>query len=359
MKSFFRKNIDNMDGYTPGEQPKNINLIKLNTNENPYPPSPDVALILREISPESFRLYPNPTADLLRNKIAEIFCLKIENIITGNGSDDILTIILRSFVNEKENIVCFEPTYSLYPVLAQIENSKTKTIKLTDNFEIPDIFFEDEFPKLCSDRNNKVFFIARPNAPTGNSFNINKIKKICSLFRGVVVIDEAYVDFADESCIKLINEFDNVIVTRTLSKSYSLAGIRLGWAMANKNLIAGMMKVKDSYNVNTITQKLAIAAINDQDYLKTNIAKIIKTRKYLTEKLSELGFKTINSQSNFIFTSPPKKNAKDLFDYLRKNNVLVRYFSNGITKNYLRISIGTDHEIQLLIGLCKDFLSLT
>ncbi|HJO95201.1 MAG TPA: histidinol-phosphate transaminase [Victivallales bacterium] len=358
MKSFFRKNIDAMDGYTPGEQPKRNNLIKLNTNENPYPPSPKVAQILKEISCESLRFYPNPTSDPLRHKLSEIFDLKIENIITGNGSDDILTIILRSFVNENENIVCFDPTYSLYPVLAQIENSNTVTISLTENYKISDNFFDRDFSKICSDIHNKVFFISRPNSPTGNSFCIDKIRKICSVFKGIVVVDEAYVDFAEDTCIKLINEFKNVIITRTLSKSYSLAGIRLGWAMADQVLISGMMKVKDSYNVNQITQKLALAAVTDQQYLKTNIIKVITTRKYLTEKLTELGFTTINSQANFIFTSPPEKNAEDLFKYLRKNNVITRYFPSKKTGEYLRISVGTDKEIQLLIELCKSFLSL-
>ncbi|MCP4176929.1 MAG: histidinol-phosphate transaminase [bacterium] len=357
MKSFFRKNIDTMQGYSPGEQPKSNNLIKLNTNENPYPPSPYVAETLKEIYSDTLRFYPNPTSDSLREKIAEIFNLKIENIITGNGSDDILTIILRSFVNENENIVCFEPTYSLYPVLAQIENSNTTKVKLTENFNIPDSFFYDDFSKLCADKNNKVFFIARPNSPTGNSFNINKIRKICSKFNGIVVIDEAYVDFAEDSCITLINEFKNVIISRTLSKSYSLAGIRLGWAMTNQNLILGMMKVKDSYNVNTITQQLALAALNDQSYLKTNILKVINTRKYLVEKLTELGFTTIDSQSNFIFTSPPKQNAEGLFNYLRKNSVIVRYFPGKTIGEYLRISIGTNEEIKLLINLCKNFIS--
>ncbi len=357
--SYFRKNIDNMQGYTPGEQPKIKSLIKLNTNENPYPPSPAVQNILKNINYEKLRLYPDPMADQLRTEIAKLYSYNKENILTGNGSDDILTIAIRSFVNENDKIGCFEPTYSLYPVLAQIQNAETIRIPLKEDsfFSFPKELLDTKSKEFALIKDVKLFFITRPNAPTGTVFDIDSIEHFCSIFTGVVFIDEAYADFAEETCINLVNKYPNVIIGRTLSKSYSLAGIRLGWAIANEKIIDGMIKVKDSYNINYITQQLAIASIQDQTYFKNTVKKIKTTRSFLSESLSNLGFRVIPSQSNFLFASPPKQDGERIFKALRKHNIIVRYFPGKVTGKYLRITIGTKEEIDQLISVCKTLLN--
>jgi histidinol-phosphate aminotransferase len=347
--SFFRNNIDQMSGYMPGEQPERIGgWIKLNTNENPYPPSPKVKEVLNNFSYENLRLYPNPIADELRSIIAEIHNLKPDNVIAGNGSDDILTIAIRCFVGEGEFVACPEPSYSLYPVLTQIQAGKCLKIQLNDDFSLPQNFNQSAAPA-------KLILIPRPNAPTGNAFNLDAMHKLCSEFDGIVLIDEAYADFADDNCIDFVSQYSNVIVSRTLSKSYSLAGIRFGFALASQNLINGMMKVKDSYNVNMLTQKIAAAALNDQKYFLDTLNKIKATRKDFTLKLLSAGFDVLLSKANFVFTSPPKGNADELYSYLKNNGVLVRYFPGALTRNYVRITIGTEHEMKILFDLINEF----
>jgi histidinol-phosphate aminotransferase len=356
---YFRKNIEEMQGYTPGEQPHASSLpIKLNTNENPYPPSPKVAECLKSIDYDKLRLYPNPVADNLRKIIANLYAYSKENIITGNGSDDILTITIRSFVGEKEKIAYFEPTYSLYSVLAKIQNAVTVKIPLNenDNFKFPVQLLDCKSELFSSIKDAKLFFITRPNAPTGTVFDIDLIEKFCSIFEGIVFIDEAYADFAEITCINLAKKYPNVIISRTLSKSYSLAGIRLGWGIANETIINGMMKVKDSYNINFVTQKLAIAALEDQTYFVETISKIKEARESLAKKLTNIGFNVIPSQSNFLFVSPPDGNGKDIFNYLRGRNIIVRYFSGKVTEKYIRITIGTKEQIDNLYQCCKNYI---
>lgn len=347
--SHFRKIIDDMDGYTPGEQPQRVGgWIKLNTNENPYPPSPAVKQLLKEVDPNSLRLYPDPLCHELRRFIADINDLSTENVIIGNGSDDILTITMRSFVSENEFTACPEPSYSLYPVLSQIQGANCRKISLNNDFSLPDNFAKQA-------RGTKLLLIPRPNAPTGTAFIMEKMRSICRDFDGIVLIDEAYADFADDLCTEFIKEFPNVIVSRTLSKSYSLAGIRLGYALASQQIIAGMMKVKDSYNVNALSQKIALAALQDQDYFRKNIKKVCKTRQRLTKTLTETGFKVAPSQGNFIFASPPDGNGEKLYLNLKKKGILVRWFAGKVTKHYIRISIGTDQETDQLLEAIKIF----
>ncbi len=299
-KTYFRENIDRMDGYTPGEQPKDMRYIKLNTNENPYPPSPAVAKALKSFSSERLRLYPAPLACELRKTVADIFRLKPENIIVGNGSDDILTITTRAFVGEKDSLACFDPSYSLYPVLAELQDCNRIKIplKFDGDFSIPANTLEKA-------ETAKLFYIARPNAPTGTLFPIEEIRKICRNFKGIVFVDEAYADFADDNCVGLLSEFANIIIGRTLSKSYALAGLRLGYALASAKIIEGMMKVKDSYNVGTLVQVIATAALKDRKYFNGTKRKICRTREYLADSLRKKGFKVCASQSNFVFAAPP------------------------------------------------------
>ena len=343
--SFFRENIDAMDGYAPGEQPQRIGgWIKLNTNENPYPPSPAVNEVLDSCDPAALRLYPDPVCSELRKTIAELYGYAPENIMLGNGSDDILTIAIRSFVPENGAVASPDPSYSLYPVLASIQGAECIKIPLDADFNLP-----ANFAELAGEAS--LIIIPRPNAPTGGAFELEQMRKICCEFRGVVLIDEAYADFADDNCVSFVKEFPNVLISRTLSKSYSLAGIRLGYVIASEEIINGLMKVKDSYNVNTLTQKIALAALNDQEYLSENITRICEVRRFLSDALKERGFKVIDSQSNFVFAAPPDQNGEKLYRILKEQGILVRYFPGEITGHYVRITVGTKDEIDKLL-LC-------
>ena len=340
-KSYFRPAIDAMDGYTPGEQPKVLDLLKLNTNENPYPPCPEVLDGLERIDGERLRLYPDPTADKFRDALAEIYGFKRENTIAANGSDDMLTIAFRAFTDAQRPVAFLEPTYSLYPVLAGLQGCECIQLELNEDFSLKEGLLEKAAPA-------NLLIITRPNAPTGNSIDKNKMRDICGEFDGVVLIDEAYADFADDNCLDLVHEFPNVIVSRTVSKSYSLAGLRLGFAFAHPDLIAGMMKVKDSYNVDMLTQILGEAAIRNQDYLSETVAKIKISRSQLTAELKKMGFEVVDSQSNFLFASPPDGDGEKLFKALRTQNIIVRYFPGKATGKYVRITIGTEAQLQRL-----------
>jgi len=342
-KSYFRPAIDAMSGYTPGEQPKVMDLLKLNTNENPYPPCPAV---MDGLDAERLRLYPDPTADKLRDAIAEVYGYKRENIIVSNGSDDMLTIAFRAFTDAQKKVAFLDPTYSLYPILADLQGCQCIKIPLNDDFSIKDDLLKNAAPA-------NMLILARPNAPTGNCIAIKDMRKICSEFDGIVLIDEAYADFSVDNCIDFVREFPNVIVSRTVSKSYSLAGLRLGFAIASTEIISGMMKVKDSYNVNMLTQYLAEIAIRDQEYLNETIAKIKASRTKLSSDLKTMGFKVVDSQSNFIFASPPDGDAEKLFKSLREENIIVRYFPGEKTAKYIRITIGTEEQLEKLVSFLK------
>lgn len=345
-KSYFRPAVDAMSGYVPGEQPKIDNLVKINTNENPYPPAPGVFEAIRNFATERLRLYPQPLADIARAAIAELNQVDMNMVIAGNGSDDILNIAIRCFCDTEHPVACFNPSYSLYPVLAQMQEAQVIKIDLKPDFNLPENTLEFA-------GNANLLIITRPNAPTGNAFPISELRRIIGGFDGVVLIDEAYADFADDNCMALVKEYDNLIVSRTMSKSYSLAGIRFGYAVAQPELIAGMMKIKDSYNVDMLTQYIVKAAITDQDYLAKTRSVILKTRVRLAEELVKLGFKYVPSQTNFLFAQPPDLDGKRFFDELRANAILVRYFPGPVTGQYVRISIGTDEEIDKLLEVAK------
>ena len=351
MKSYFRPAIDAIAGYTPGEQPKISNLIKLNTNENPYPPSPAVAEALRTLDVERLRRYPDPTADALRDAIAAHWGVQRENVICGNGSDDLLTMIFRAFTSPERPVAVLDPSYSLYPVLAAMQESPVIRIPLARGS------FELEVDLAEAARGANLAMLTRPNAPTGNAIPRESIEKFCRDFDGVVTIDEAYADFADDDCVEFATKFDNVLVMRTFSKSYSLAGVRLGYAIGAKELIDGLMKLKDSYNLDMMTQTVGLAAFEDQATLQKHVSMIRATRSRLAGELEKLRFRVIPSQTNFLFVSPPDGDAARIFSELRKNAVIVRYFPGEVTGNYLRITVGTDEEtdrlLELLKGICR------
>jgi histidinol-phosphate aminotransferase len=335
-----------MNPYVPGEQPRAAGIVKLNTNENPYPPSPRVADVLEGFDASDLNTYPNPDCAELRQRIAELHGVDVEQVIVGNGSDELLALCTRAFVEDDGAVGAFDLTYSLYPVLADIRAVQFRTVPLGEGFQwlLPD---ETTF---------SLFFLANPNAPTGMGFAIEDVRMLCERVSGVVVIDEAYVDFADGDCLSLVSEFDNVIVTRTLSKAYSLAGLRLGYAIGCRELIAALMTIKDSYNVNRLTQDLALAALSDVEHMRENCERICKTRRRIHAELSDMGFEVFESQANFLWVKPPRVDAQELFEDLRKAAIVVRYFPGEQTGSYLRISVGTDQEMNAFLDAVRDVL---
>ncbi|MCQ2403469.1 MAG: histidinol-phosphate transaminase [Lentisphaeria bacterium] len=344
-KNYARKNIQAIAGYTPGEQLTGRRIIKLNTNENPYPPSPKVGEALRGFSWESLRLYPEPTALPLREAAADLFGIPKEYIICGNGSDDLLTIALRTFVNDGDAFAFPEPSYSLYPVLADLQSAVRRPFELTDDFGLP-----ADIIRQAGDA--KLLILARPNAPTGNSYPMDAIRALCRDFDGVVWIDEAYADFADDNCLALVQEFPNVVVSRTFSKSYSLAGLRMGIAFAAPALVNEMNKLKDSYNTDRLAQALAVAALQDPAHPEANVAKVRASRADVTAKLSAHGCTVLPSQANFLLFRPALRPAREIFQALRERGILVRYFSLPRVDQYIRLTVGTDEEMaEFLLAL--------
>jgi len=341
-----RNAIRKLKPYIPGEQPIG-KVIKLNTNENPYPLPHEFYERLKNIISPTLSLYPDPLFLKVREKLAKLWNVKKENIICGNGSDEILRLIIDLVIEPGNKIGLFEPTYSLYEVLGKIREGKIEKFPL-DKYGNP-----DEKPLLF---NGKLFFIVTPNAPYGNLIDKNWIIKFLKTFKGLVVIDEAYADFSDEeSWINEINNYKNLIVCRTYSKSYSLAGIRFGYAIANENLINELYKIKDSYNLNTFTQYAALYALDYIDEIKENVEKIKKTRNWLLKEFKKLNFSTIPSHSNFIFVR--HKRAREIFLKLKSKNIFVRYFDTPILKDGIRITIGTQEQCEILIKTIKDILN--
>ncbi len=339
--SYFRSNIEKMAGYTPGKQPKDGKYIKLNTNENPYPPSKKVLDAIQKAVNVDLRLYPDPLAVEAKEKVASVLGVKPEQVILGNGSDDILTIIIRSFVGYNDKVVVPYPTYSLYETLIEFQEGELCHVNFNEDFSLSDSIII---------KGAKVTFLSNPNSPSGTLIPPETVSELAGKVDGVLVIDEAYVDFADSNCLELVDRHDNIIVLRTLSKSYSLAGLRLGFGIAQEQLINGMIKVKDSYNVDRLCIAGVIAALDDQESMKENVMKIRSTRTSLTSSLTKLGFFVHPSQSNFLFARSPKGiNTKNLFDELTRRKILVRYFDKPGTDNCLRITIGTDEEINILM----------
>ncbi|EDY84625.1 histidinol-phosphate aminotransferase [Verrucomicrobiia bacterium DG1235] len=336
--------IQKLHGYTPGFQPTGEGWIKINTNESPYPPSPAVAEAVCQAANESLRLYPNAKAIPLREEAAKLHGLKPEQVIFGNGSDDLLNLLVRSFANEK-SVSYLMPSYSLYPVLCGIQDSGTVEVPFDRSMSLP-------FDALA-DLDANILFITSPNAPTGVGFSNEDLSRVIGSFDGIVVVDEAYADFANENAVELLGKFKNLVVTRTFSKSYGLAGIRLGYAMANEEIIDVLDRVRDSYNVNRLTQAGGLAALRDQSYLKAVVEKLKRTRDFYRAEWEDLGWFCYPSAANFLFVEP--KNAKgeagrevaeSLFEFFKANKILIRYFpSSPLTDTFLRISVGDEDQM--------------
>jgi len=349
--------------YVPGEQPKIPGLIKLNTNENPYPPSPRVLRAVKDAVDERLRLYPNPTSSLLREKLAKLHGCRPENVIVGNGSDELLALLVRAFVEPshgcKRESECtvqyFTPSYSLYPVLAATHGARTNTVRLAHDFALPPV-------KLLKkshgwDFNAALTFVTTPNAPSGRGYTTDELDELCRAHRGVVVLDEAYVDFAGENALALALRHPHVVVARTFSKAYSLCFQRVGYGVAHPALIEALDKIRDSYNVNGLGQVAALATLEDLPYYRRNFRRIIATRERLSAALCELGFEVFPSSTNFILARPPKFSAEQWLEKLRAQKILVRWFKYPEVREYLRITIGTEAEAEALIAATRRILS--
>jgi histidinol-phosphate aminotransferase len=345
---YFRDNIEKMKGYEPGFQPQSPDVVKLNTNENPYPPSPAVLKAITEIKPEQLRRYPDPMGNVFREAAAKINGVKPDWIMCCNGGDELLKMAFTAFCDRKQRVAYPVPTYSLYPVLANIQNCKA--------IEVP---FDEEFnlPARLARVKSALTIVCNPNAPSGTLIAAEELAELADEIKGVLLIDEAYVDFAERNCVELVRQFENVIILRSLSKGYSLAGLRFGYAIARPEMLDGLLKVKDSYNADAIAISAATAAIKDQQYFKENVNKVKTERTRLTEQLRGLGFELPESSSNFVFAEHNSRKAKVIFNKLVQHNIYVRYWDSPGIDNKLRISVGTPEQDDMLLAALKKILT--
>ena len=344
--------VRTVEPYVPGEQPNQPDMIKLNTNENPYPPAPGVVEALKNFDTDKLRLYPEPTCKVLVDAIADYYGIRSSQVFTGVGSDDVLAMIFMTFFNSKKPILFPDITYSFYDVWANMLRIPFETKALDDDFQIKK---EDYYGE-----NGGVVF-PNPNAPTGILMPLSEIEDIIAHNRDViVVVDEAYIDFGGESALPLIEKYDNLLVVQTFSKSRSLAGMRLGFAMGNEKLIRYINDVKysfNSYTMNQTTIAAGAAAIRDVEYFRKTVKKVMETREWSKEELKKLGFSFEDSKSNFIFATHKSVPAGKIFQALRERHIYVRYFEKPRIDNYLRITIGTREEMQTLFDFLKDYLT--
>ncbi len=338
---YFRDNVEQMRGYEPGFQPGRSDVVKLNTNENPYPPSPMVADVLANIDGQLLRRYPDPLGNEFREAAAEVNGVTAEQIMCCNGGDDLLRIVFSAACDESRAVAYPVPTYSLYPVLAQVRNCRATEINFDEEFNLP--------AKLAG-AGAALTIVCNPNAPSGTFVSVEELASLADELSGLLLIDEAYVDFAEESCVSLIEEFDNVIILRSMSKGYSLAGIRFGYGMAHAGLIKELMKVKDSYNVDAVGIRVAAAAMKDHDYFRRNVEKIKDERGRLTEKLREMKFQVIDSRANFVLARSTTADAGDIYDKLVAEDIYVRYFDTPGLSDKLRITVGTREQNDRLLS---------
>ena len=345
MSRFFTSRFSSLEPYVPGEQPKNRDYIKLNTNENPYPPSAKAVALAREAA-ESLELYSDPDCALLREKLAELYGVSPDEVIAGNGSDEILNFAFTAFCDENTPAVFADITYGFYPVFAEINRVPYRQIPLKDDFTLnPSDYYGA----------GGTVLIANPNAPTSLSLTMADIENIIKNNPGnIVVIDEAYADFGEFSCIPLIKKYDNLIVTRTFSKSRSMAGARLGFGIASKELIADMNTVRFStnpYNVNSMTLAAGAGALADEEYTRDNIEKVKETREFTASELRKLGFEMPDSKTNFLFVRHSGISGVDFYKKMKENGILIRHFSSGRIADYNRVTIGTRAQMEEFIAV--------
>jgi len=344
--SYFREEIQQMAGYTPGEQPQTGKFIKLNTNENPYPPSPKVIQAIQQSLESGLSRYPDPVGSAFRSRAAEVLDVAPDWILCGNGSDDILTIVTRAFVGEGQRLRLPYPSYILYRTLAQIQGASWEEIGFKNDWTL-----RDEFGDAREDL--RLAFLPNPNSPSGTMVAPEAILELADRLPCPLLVDEAYADFAERNCIELVAKNERIMVSRTMSKSYALAGLRFGFLVAQPQMIRELAKVKDSYNCDSLSIAGATAAIDDQAWLAENVDKVKATRQRLAAELEQLGFSVVPSQANFVWCSHEEQPARTIYETLKQNRVLVRYMDYPEWGDGLRISVGTDGQIDALLSLLK------
>ena len=347
----FEKNIRKVEPYVPGEQPQH-KVIKLNTNENPYPPAPGVKKALMNMDVDRMRLYPDPTAGELVHTLAEYYGVKDNQVFVGVGSDDVLAMCFLTFFNSEKPVLFPDITYSFYKVWAELYRIPYECPALDNDFRL----VKEDYYK----ENGGIIF-PNPNAPTSIYEDLDFVEDILKHNQDVIVIvDEAYIDFAGKSAIELVNKYDNLIVVQTFSKARSMAGMRIGYAISNPTLIKYLNDAKYSFNSYTMNQTslvCGVEAVRDKAYFEECVQKIVDTREWVKEELSKLGFSFPDSKSNFIFVTHPKVSAKELFEALKKQNIYVRFLGGARIEEYLRISIGTREEMETLVSFLKNYIS--
>lgn len=347
--------VRDLHEYVPGEQPKVRGLVKLNTNENPYPPSPKVLRAVRAATDGRLRLYPSPTADALRTKLADLHGCKPENLVVGNGSDELLAMAVRAFVEpaglgrraSAERVQYFVPSYSLYPVLAEAHGAVRHPVPLKADFGLPTVAELRRGRQW--DFGAALTLVTTPNAPSGRAYGRAELEALCAAQRGVVLLDEAYVDFAPEHAMALALESPHVLVARTFSKAYSLCFQRVGYCVGDPRLIGALQKIRDSYNVNGLGQVAAEATLSDLAYYRRHFRQIIATRERLGRELGRFGFEVLPSGTNFLLVVPPGLPARRWMELLRERRILVRWFSASEVDRYLRITVGSEREAEALL----------
>jgi histidinol-phosphate aminotransferase len=347
--SYFRPTIDAMSGYVPGEQPQAGKFIKLNTNENPYPASPAVNRAIQAVLQRGLQRYPDPLATAFRRRAAELFDVEPDWILCGNGSDEILTIVTRAFVGEGELLRLPYPSYILYKSLAQIQGARSEEVHFAADWSLANDF-------AAAADGLRLAFLPNPNSPSGTMVPPERVLQIAQRLPCPLLVDEAYVDFADTNCLALVKQCDKVLISRSLSKSYALAGLRFGFLIAQPHIIKGLVKIKDSYNCDALSIAAATAAIDDQAWLAENRAKVQATRARLTAGMRDLGFEPVPSQANFVWCPHPSVPVQPLYEQLKANRVLVRYMNYEGWGDGLRISVGSDDQIDACLGLLRGIM---
>lgn len=382
-QQWVRPLVQNLHGYIPGEQPKIAGLVKLNTNENPYPPSPKVLKAVQAATNDRLRLYPNPSADSLRAALAKLHHCQPENIIVGNGSDELLALAVRAFVEpqittdssaqpvrrgsieakaqDRSTVQAFFPSYSLYPVLTEIHGARFNSVPLGPDFSLPSPAQLKSRKRSNPDAaswnfNAALSLVTTPNAPTGRAFPTSDLAALCQAQNGVVILDEAYVDFAQENALSLALQWPNTLVARTFSKAYCLCSLRVGYLVGHPVLIDALHRIRDSYNVNGLGQVAAVATLQDLPYYRAQFKKVVQTRERVARELSLLGFRVFPSQTNFLLVHPPGLPAQSWLEALRQRKILVRWFKQPEIAPYLRISIGSDPEMDRFMKAVKQIL---
>ena len=343
---YFRDNIAEMQPYVPGEQPRDGDYIKLNTNENPYPPAPRVIDDIKAACGEDLRLYPDPDALIVREKLSHVFDVDRSQIMLGNGSDELLNIILRSFVGDGQQVHCPTPTYAYYKKLVQIQNAQHVEIPFADDYSLPEGL----------GMGAALTLVANPNSPSGTLADGKSLARVAEATDGVLVVDEAYVDFSEGGSIGMLKNHRNLVIVRTMSKSFSLAGMRVGMALAHPDLIGGLTKVKDHYNIGRLSLVAAAAAIDSIDVMRKNADRVRQTREYLSFELRKLGMEVWNSSANFVLARVRGADAGTIQLELKRRRILVRHFDEDRLKDCLRISVGQREEIEALLRELGDIL---